>query len=182
MFRIVRCAAVWCLAVFASTATSGARAQVYDFTFTGSGGGTITNGVINVSSGVITSISGTASGLAAENLTDGAFSYNSPVNYNFSYASPTNYAVLACSSIACDSNISGTVFNLESGGFANSVRNPGPGGATVNGTSTLTEVAAAPAPQAATGALSFLLLCLAGLWHKRRSIARVVRARRSRIA
>ncbi len=181
MLPVIRHALFICLGLVGfGFGASGARAQTYDFTFTGSGGQSITNGIINVASGSVTSISGTASGLSAEGLNDGAFSFLSPVNYNFSYASPTNYAVLACSSIACDSNISGTVFNLESGGFANSVRNPAAGGASVSGTSTL--VQATPAPEAATGALSFLILGLAGLWHKRRELLTFVRERRLKIA
>ena len=46
----------------------------------------------------------------------------------------------------------------------------------IDGTSTL--VQATPAPEAGTGFLSFLMLGLAGLWHKRRSIIGVVRERR----
>ncbi len=179
--RAVRFLILWFIAIFALTAgISGARAQTYDFTFNCGAGCGITGGVIQVVSGSVTSISGTATGLSGVQL-NGAFAFNSSLDsFIGSYTSSSDYSFAVATNNAGNPYIqldiiSGMINNPSDVFYAVS----GSPNAEITGTSTVTpETTATPAPEAGTGFLSFLMLGLAALWHKRRSIVMFVRERR----
>ena len=170
--RLVRFVALWCLAIFALTAASGAHATTYDFTFDCGAGCGITNGMINVFGGNVTSISGTASGLSAEGL-NGAFSFNSAlVTSSSTFTSSSSYGFNVATNNETPTYVQ---FVLSKPGT--SVINYAPAaGSPLAQTGNSTVVQGVPTPVAGSGLMSFLMLGFAALMFRAKLLWWKVRA------
>ena len=151
---VIATLAVWC----ASAAP--ASAQTYDFTFSG-GGASVLDGVLTLSGGNVTSVSGTLSGVTP-NVDNGTMSLFATGGSNF-YTSPAAYQF-------------GFEVNTSGGGSDFLSLTPGAGnsqivaanGATYTGASSATPT---PSPLPGSGPLSFLVFGFVGLFIMRKQLA-----------
>ncbi len=147
-----------------------AQAQTFNFTFTGTGayvGDNILNGVLVVSGGNVTSVSGTFT-WAANPAGAGSLAFFSSTS--FAYISPSNFATAFFATAAGGDR---DQLALSNGANMSSI-NDVPSGLFAVGTATMTAVTPAPIPGA--GTLSWLALALGVFIVRRKAISAWLRS------